>query len=484
VSDLKIGSLFSGVGGLDLGVQAVIGGEVVWHVEFDAAPSKVLAHHWPDVPNFGDITKVDWSQVEPIDVLTGGFPCQDVSLAGSRAGLNDTTRSGLWAHYAHAISALKPKLVVIENVRGLLSAEAVGAMESDPWGVGDGQPRSVINALGAVLGDLAGLGYDAQWCGVRAADAGAPHSRFRVFIVASRNSTGFFKRHDSEPEGRGRGNTQVKVGDDGRVTENADSTVSGERWFSTSRQAEGGRSWANAGRRSGTPTANPGGDEPERWGGLDELAGTPETCESGEEEWERVRDAVSDSGSTTTANTPCIGREGDGPSGRASGFHSTEGDNGSFADTDNSGNALGAVPNEPKHSSAKCGCPASADTCCIRGNESDHSAGERGESANRASVAHEHSPRPGSTEWGAYEPAIRRWEQVLGRTSPPPTNPDGRNGQHRLAAEFVEHMMGLPAGHVTDPAIGLTRNQQLKALGNGVVPAQCSLALRMLGVAA
>jgi DNA (cytosine-5)-methyltransferase 1 len=390
VSDLKIGSLFSGVGGLDLGVQAVIGGEVVWHVEFDAAPSKVLAHHWPDVPNFGDITKVDWSQVEPIDVLTGGFPCQDVSLAGSRAGLNDTTRSGLWAHYAHAISALKPKLVVIENVRGLLSAEAVGAMESDPWGVGDGQPRSVINALGAVLGDLAGLGYDARWCGVRAADAGAPHGRYRVFIIA----------------------------------ENADSTVSGERWFSTSRQAEGGRSWANAGRRSGVPTANPSGDEPERWGGLDELAGTPETCESGEKERERVRDAVSDSGSTT------------------------------------------------------------ANTRGLRGDESDHLAGQRGESANRASVAHEHSPRPRGTEWGAYEPAIRRWEQVLGRTSPPPTNPDGRNGQHRLAAEFVEHMMGLPAGHVTEPAIGLTRNQQLKALGNGVVPAQCSLALRMLGVVA
>jgi DNA (cytosine-5)-methyltransferase 1 len=448
VSDLKIGSLFSGVGGLDLGVQAVIGGEVVWHVEFDAAPSKVLAHHWPDVPNFGDITAVDWSQVEPIDVLTGGFPCQDVSLAGSRAGLNETTRSGLWAHYAHAISVLKPKLVVIENVRGLLSAEAVGAMESDPWGVGDGQPQSVINALGAVLGDLAGLGYDARWCGVQAADAGAPHGRYRIFIVAHPGGEAVKLRAGlRQKEQGGIGGRRL---DDDSIQESASHTS---------------------------------GDEPERWGGHHELAGTPETCESREKERERVRDAVIDSGSTT-ANTPCIGREGDGPSGRASGFHSTEGDNGSFADTDNSGNALGAVPNEPKHSSAKCGCPASADTCCIRGNESDHSAGERGESANRASVANEHSPRPGSTEWGAYEPAIRRWEQVLGRTSPPPTNPDGRDGQHRLAAQFVEHMMGLPAGHVTDPAIGLTRNQQLKALGNGVVPAQCSLALRMLGVAA
>jgi DNA (cytosine-5)-methyltransferase 1 len=351
VSGPKIGSLFSGVGGLDLGVQQVIGGDVVWHVEFDAAPSKVLAHHWPDVPNYGDITKVDWANVEPIDILTGGFPCQDVSLAGARAGMNDTTRSGLWAHYAHAISVLKPKLVVIENVRGLLSAEAVGAMESDPWGVGDGNPRSVINAFGAVLGDLAGLGYDVEWCGVRAADAGAPHGRYRVFIVA----------------------------------EDTDSATSGQRWLTTPGQTESGRTRANTGRRSGTPTADASGDEPERWGGHHELAGTPGTCQGGEEERERVWDAVSDSGSA-------------------------------------------------------------------------------------------------ATDWGLYEPAIRRWEQVLGQISPTPTNPDGRDGSHRLAAEFVEWMMGLPAGHVTDPSIGLTRNQQLKALGNGVVPAQCALALRMLGV--
>lgn len=73
----RIGSLFSGVGGLDMGVQAVIGGTVVWHVEHAAAPSKILAHHWPDVPNYGDITKVDWAVIAkeaPVDVLTGGFP--------------------------------------------------------------------------------------------------------------------------------------------------------------------------------------------------------------------------------------------------------------------------------------------------------------------------------------------------------------------------------------------------------------------------
>jgi len=349
VSGTKIGSLFSGVGGLDLGVQAVIGGDVVWHVEFDAAPSKVLAHHWPDVPNYGDITAVDWSQVEPIDILTGGFPCQDVSLAGARAGMNDTTRSGLWAHYAHAISVLKPKLVVIENVRGLLSAAAVGSMESDPWGMGDGQPRSVINALGAVLGDLARLGYDTRRCGVFAADTGAPHSRFRLFIVAY-----------------------------------------------------------------------PSGDEPERWRESGLLAGASGTSESGEEKRERIRNAVSDSGSAAAYTS-----RGGGHQGNYTSRLSTSQDNG-------------------------------------------------------ASVSDERSPRPGSTEWGEYEPAVRRWEQVLGRAAPSPTNPDGTDGRHRLAPQFTEWMMGLPEGHVTDAGIGLTRNQMLKALGNGVVPAQCALALRIL----
>ena len=116
---------------------------------------------------------MDWDSVEPVDVLTGGFPCQDVSLAGRRAGITAGTRSGLWSEFAHAIDKLRPELVVIENVRGLLSATADGAMEPDPWGVGDGSTRPVVNAFGVVLGDLVSIGYDARWCGVRAADAAA-----------------------------------------------------------------------------------------------------------------------------------------------------------------------------------------------------------------------------------------------------------------------------------------------------------------------
>ena len=189
MSTLKMGELFAGYGGLgSLGLAQVLPVEPAWFCEFDKAPSKILAHHWPDVPNLGDITAVDWSQVEPVDVLTGGFPCQDVSHAGRRAGLirdgEGRTRSGLWGHMLRAITELRPSLVVAENVRGLLSARADSDVEPCPWCLGDGDGEPAVRALGAVLADLADIGYDAAWYGLRAADVGAAHGRFRVFIFA------------------------------------------------------------------------------------------------------------------------------------------------------------------------------------------------------------------------------------------------------------------------------------------------------------
>jgi len=181
--------LFSGYGGLDLADSKVFNAEVAWHCEWDDAPSKILEKRFPGVPNYRDVTKVDFTQVEPVDILTGGFPCQDLSLAGKRAGLKEGTRSGLWSEFARAIDELKPKKVIIENVRGLLSATAANPnLEFCEWCMGeagDGEP--VLRALGAVLGDLADLGFDAKWTGVRAADSGAPHNRFRIFIVAESN---------------------------------------------------------------------------------------------------------------------------------------------------------------------------------------------------------------------------------------------------------------------------------------------------------
>jgi len=177
---LKIGSLFSGYGGLDLAVEHIFNAETVWFSELNEPVARVFSRHWPGVPNLGDITTIDWHDVEPVDILIGGFPCQDVSTVGKRAGLAPGTRSGLWAHMAAAIDALQPEWVAIENVRGLLSSPAtrpptegdrrepckpgdatpddatLRELEPDPWHLGDHAARP-LRAHGAVLGDLADL---------------------------------------------------------------------------------------------------------------------------------------------------------------------------------------------------------------------------------------------------------------------------------------------------------------------------------------
>ena len=144
---------------------------------------KLLEHRFPGVPNLGDITAVDWEAVQRVDVLTAGFPCQDVSAAGLREGMQLGNRSGLWFAIVRAIAVLRPSIVILENVRGLLSARAHSPVEPCPVCVGDGPARR-LRALGAVLGDLAGLGFDAEWEVVSAADAGSCHKRERVFILA------------------------------------------------------------------------------------------------------------------------------------------------------------------------------------------------------------------------------------------------------------------------------------------------------------
>ena len=182
----RILSLFSGYGGLDMAVQEVFGGDLVAVADIDSGPCKILAHRHPDVPNLGDVSTVDWTTIHA-DIICGGSPCQDLSTAGRRAGMTDGTRSNLWVMMREAISHIRPQRVVWENVRGAYSARADSAMESDPRLLGDhpaGQPA--LRALGRVLGDLADLGYDAQWCGLRAADVGAPRGRFRVFLLATR----------------------------------------------------------------------------------------------------------------------------------------------------------------------------------------------------------------------------------------------------------------------------------------------------------
>ena len=185
------GSLFSGYGGLEMGVQAALGaGRVAWVSDIEPGPQAILAHHHPATPNLGDITAIDWAEIEPVDVLTGGSPCQDLSTVGKRAGMRPGTRSGLWESMAHAIKHIQPRLVVWENVLGALNAGAFSLMESDPGRVGGDTNQPVLRALGRVLGDLTNLGYDARWATVRASDIGAPHRRERIFVVAYPHSGG------------------------------------------------------------------------------------------------------------------------------------------------------------------------------------------------------------------------------------------------------------------------------------------------------
>src|SRR5690606_9848238 len=148
-----------------------------------------FSRDWSSDVCSSDLTATDFTQVEQVDVITGGFPCQDVSHAGRRAGLirdgEGRTRSGLWGEMLRAITELRPRLVVAENVRGLLSAAADSDVEPCPWCLGDANGEPDMRALGAVLADLADVGYDTWWVGLRAADVGAAHGRFRVFIFAT-----------------------------------------------------------------------------------------------------------------------------------------------------------------------------------------------------------------------------------------------------------------------------------------------------------
>lgn len=183
---LRLGSLFSGFGALDLAIERVFDARTVWVSDIEPGPCKVLAHRFPGVPNLGDITQIDWSTVEPVDIIAGGSPCQDISSAGRMAGMREGTRSNLWVEMREAIRILRPALVTWENVSAARSTAAASAMESDPGLLGD-HPAGVpaLRALGRVLGDLASLGYDAQWYSLRAADVGAPHGRLRYFILAA-----------------------------------------------------------------------------------------------------------------------------------------------------------------------------------------------------------------------------------------------------------------------------------------------------------
>jgi DNA (cytosine-5)-methyltransferase 1 len=343
---MNIGSLFSGAGALDIAVEEVFGGQVVWHSEINPAACKVLAHNNPDVPNIGDITCINWDVwpeihpevLVPVDILCGGWPCQPFSLAGKRKGIHDDR--ALWPYVNRAIRTLRPRIVVLENVPAVFSA---------------GEFDRVANGL-------AEAGYDFAWTCLRASDIGAPHRRERLFIVA-------YTDHPGRGEQR-------------------------------------------------RPVAAP-----------QELAAAEYPCGDVELDLAGPLRAQGKAGVTGKPPTP-------GPA--------------------------SLLPT-----------PAAADGRRGQDFARANRAGSGGDDLVTIAVKASRDKK-----WGKYAEAIARWETVT-RPAPEPTEPN-RNGNQRLAASFSEWMMGWPSQWVTDPAIGISRNDQLKIVGNGVCPQQAAAALRYL----
>ena len=358
-----IGSLFTGYGGLDMGVAMAVDPDarVVWTSDVEKGPCKLAATRWPGTPNLGDITAIDWSDVEPVDIICGGSPCQDLSLAGKRAGMATGTRSGLWESMAAAVETIRPRLVVWENVQGALSARAYSPVESEPAMLGTRTAEPALRAAGRVVGDLADLGYSCAWRVVRASDAGAPHQRARFFLIGYPDGQPWDVRRPTAPG-----------------------------------QAPGGR-----------PQREPTGP------GLSTLMPTP------------------------TASDHKAGRHQDG-----TGHSLTQ--------------AVQLLPT-PQATYAPRSSPGYGPNL------------------------HEIALAADMSSFGPYAPAIAKWEQITGRAAPPPTTPPRRaGGKPQLSARFVEWMMGLPDGHVTGHDLNLSRERQLRMLGNGVVPQQAALAVSSL----
>lgn len=378
---LRIGSMCTGYGGLDMAVQAVLGGELAWCAESDKHAAAVIAARYPGVPNLGDLTAVDWRTIAAVDLVTAGFPCQDISLAGRGAGIRKDTRSGLWLTIADALRHLRPPHLFLENVAALRT-----------------------RGLDQVLGDLAHLGYDTDWMCLRASDIGAPHQRNRMFLLARQASS-----HSAD----------------------------------------------------GNPhRTRPGGSAHERSsgvaGGRGLLAAAPHTDGP---QLQRLRTSAVLAGASPTPIPP----PADAPVDR----HPAP------AHPQGLRHRHPRPPGWPGVRAAAVGGPA-AHTQSVRG--------DQGQPAPvRQPRQPEHDQLSDPPGFGVYTPAIRRWEAILGRPAPCPTEL-GRSGQLRLNPAFVEWIMGLPEGFVTD--IDLPRNAHMRILGNGVVPQQATAALSQLCIQA
>ena len=435
---LATGSLFSGVGGLDKGLEAAGLGNVVWQSEIDPAASSVLAKHWK-CPNLGDVKNLDWSKVDPVDVLCGGFPCQPASSAGARRGRSDDR--WLWPHFARAIAALRPRLVIAENVPGLLSVDG-GAAFAD------------------VLGDLARLGYTATWGMLSAFELGACHRRDRLFIAA------FADESDLPvlPPG------PLLATHDGATWRHVQSSLFGSPTPIWPRSGLLSLSGVHVLRTSPWTVCPDAGEMP--------LLPTPAASNPNDGEdlgnWLARREAQVLRGLNGNGmGTPLAvavrllptrqSRDGSHGGGRAKRLFDPRRSN----DLDDAVLALLPTPRATRGGSATetvlALCPTS-----IR---ADARRGGRSATANRQAGS---TPRTGMTlsdvawsgDWGRYEPAVRRHEVAFGEDAPSPTE-TGPKGSSLLSPAFVRWMMMFPPKWCGE----LSRAAQLRCLGNAVVPA-------------
>ena len=361
---MRVGSLCSGYGGLDMATCAHFDGTLAWYSEIEPAGVQVLNHHHPEARDIGDLTELDWEQLEKVDVVTAGFPCQPVSYAGQQQGTED--ERWLFDDIAKGLGILRPRYILLENVPGLLTSNNGDAM------------ASVLHGL-SLLG-----GYEYRWGVIRASDAGAPHKRARWFCLAT-DTTNLGHERGGAARGRGDGSTNGDLGT---------AHTSGTERRVQEHEALG---------------AAPGSAA--------ELGECPGPIDTG-----------------VAAYADFEGLEGHGgPGGHPGELHPASDDSEAVPNSD-SGRGQGEVESPPSDISTSL---------------------------------------TGVFQYGDYSQAVRRWELILGRRAPIPVF------EGRLNQLFVEWMLGLPLGYVT--GLGLSRTQELKLLGNGVVPHQGLLALNLLG---
>lgn len=481
---IRSGSLCSGAGMLDLAVASLLDVEHAWFAEYEPptrarpnptqAPAKVLAAHWPDVPNHGDITAMDWTTAEPVDLMSAGVPCQGLSMAGRRRGSADERH--IWPTGAlPAIAAIRPQVFVFENVPGLLTIEHGGV-----WA--------------RILADLDDLGYNTSWTTVGACLVGACHHRHRVYAVATladvpEPRSGSVARRD----GDGWVSVQQSLFDDVTpvVWPASGLTRCGGAWSlpvrtcgvnglhvlptprvaatRTSRSAILGSSSAPSidqaleiARGALPRELTSWGEAPPSWN----LLPTP-----------AARDAERGAGKKTPEGAPLSEVIALLPTPKTSDIHGagSRGEGGQDLRTaiarvsrpfrDITQDEYDHFYSQGKYASDPM-LPTPRATDVEKGGPNQ--CGSSGDLMLPSAVQPE--------RFGPYRAAIRRQEEAFGLTAPEPTEP-GRLGRPRLNPLFPEWMIGLPAGWITNHA---PRGDAIRIAGNGVVRQAAAYALTTL----